>query len=45
VYFALAPKMVVINEEYVGLRVSFTTVHGGEDKVKPLNPDDDYSNE
>lgn len=41
IQFRTAPKMVVINEEYVALRLTYLTVYGNEDRIKPLNPEDD----
>lgn len=45
VQFSISPQMVVVNEEFVALRLTYSTIHGGEDKVRPLNPQDDFSND
>lgn len=45
VQFSVASHMVVVNEEYVALRLVYSTIHGGEDQVRPLNPEDNFSND
>jgi len=45
VQFSISSHMVVVNDEFVALRLTYSTIHGGEDKVKPLNPKDNFSND
>lgn len=41
VQFSVASNLTVMNDEFTGLSITYSTIHGGEDNKHPLNPADE----